>query len=160
MKIYTYQKTNKYKTNTFFRKLLPFSYSRIHSHLSLTVCLFGCFANLLNIIVLTRHEMRSSTNAILTGLAIADLLVMIDYIPYALYNGILRLSRTERLSYSWVFYVLFHATFAQICHTISIWLTVTLAIWRFIAIGFPQKNRLWCNMRTTVIAIVSSYIIW
>lgn len=106
--------------------------------------------------------MRSPTNAILTGLAIADLLVMIDYIPYSFVEYILpglNYSRAERLSYSFAWAILFHAIFAQICHTISIWLTVTLAVWRYIAVGHPQKNRIWCQMHRTLIAIASSYII-
>lgn len=106
--------------------------------------------------------MRSPTNAILTGLAIADLLVMIDYIPFAYYNNILlhlHVSREIIFTYSASWYILFHSIFAQICHTISIWLTVTLAVWRFIAVSFPQKNRLWCGMTTTIIAIASSYVV-
>lgn len=39
--------------------------------------MFGSVANVINIIVLTRKSMVSSTNAILTGLAITDLLVMV-----------------------------------------------------------------------------------
>ncbi len=106
--------------------------------------------------------MRSPTNLILTGLAIADLLVMIDYIPFACYGYILpqlNYSKEELLTYSWAWYVLFHSIFAQILHTTAIWLTVTLAIWRYIAVAHPQKNRLWCNMRTTMIAISSSYVV-
>ena len=37
-------------------------------------------------------------------------------------------------SYLWTFYLLFHSHFSQILHTISILLTVTLAVWRYIAI--------------------------
>lgn len=106
--------------------------------------------------------MRSPTNAILTGLAIADLLVMLDYIPYSLIGYILpqmNYSREKRFTYSWTWFVMFHSLFAQICHTISIWLTVTLAVWRYIAIAQPQKNRIWCSMQTTMIAIASSYIV-
>lgn len=106
--------------------------------------------------------MRSPTNTILTGLAIADLLVMIDYIPFAYYNNISicwRVSRDIIFAYSASWYILFHSIFAQICHTISIWLTVTLAVWRFIAVTFPQKNRLWCGMTTTLTAIASSYVV-
>lgn len=112
--------------------------------------------------VLTRREMRSPTNAILTGLAIADLLVMIDYIPFAMLDNILphmHYSREKLLAYSSAWYILFHSIFAQICHTISIWLTVTLAVWRYIAVGYPQKNRLWCGMRKTLWAIASSYVV-
>lgn len=122
------------------------------------VCFFGCIANSLNIVVLTRREMRSPTNAILTGLALADFLVMIDYIPYAYYT-IHRGSPEQRLTYSWAFYVMFHSLFGQMLHTIAIWLTVTLAVWRYIAVALPAQNRLWNNMQTTMTAIVSSYIV-
>lgn len=132
----------------------------MHGYASLLVCIFGSIANSLNIVVLTRREMRSPTNAILTGLAIADLLVMIDYIPYAIYFlPHLNLSKEQRLSYGWAWYILFHAIFAQIMHTISIWLTVTLAVWRYIAVGYPQKNRIWCSMQKTLVAIASSYVV-
>ncbi|XP_055626841.1 G-protein coupled receptor dmsr-1-like isoform X2 [Toxorhynchites rutilus septentrionalis] len=136
------------------------SYSEIHGILCLLVCIFGSIANTLNVIVLTRREMRSPTNFILTGLALADLLVMLDYIPYAIYmSPYTRFSREERLTYSWSWYVMFHSIFAQICHTISIWLTVTLAVWRYIAVAYPQKNRIWCGTTNTLIAIASSYVI-
>ncbi|XP_053687716.1 G-protein coupled receptor dmsr-1-like [Sabethes cyaneus] len=136
------------------------SYSNVHGIVCLLVCTFGSIANVLNIVVLTRREMRSPTNAILTGLAIADLLVMLDYLPYAIYmSPYTKFSREERLTYSWSWYVAFHSIFAQICHTISIWLTVTLAVWRYIAVAYPQKNRIWCGMTNTLIAITSSYVI-
>ncbi|CAD7083289.1 unnamed protein product [Hermetia illucens] len=138
------------------------AYVPMHGYASLLVCILGSIANGLNIAVLTRHEMRSPTNAILTGLAITDLLVMLDYIPYACLEYILpnmNYSREDRLTYGWAAYVRFHSMFAQICHTISIWLTVTLAVWRYIAVGYPQKNRIWCGMRTTLIAITASCIV-
>lgn len=47
----------------------------------------------------------------------------------------------------------------QVCHTVSIWLTVTLAVWRYVAVVHPQRNREWCCMRTTIAAIVSAYIV-
>lgn len=134
----------------------------MHGYLSLLVCIFGSIANGLNIVVLTRREMRSPTNAILTGLAIADLLVMLDYMPYAFIVHLLpqfEVSREHRFAYSATWFVLLHSIFAQICHTISIWLTVTLAIWRYIAVAHPQKNRLWCGMNTTLMAIASSYVV-
>lgn len=106
--------------------------------------------------------MHSPTNAILTGLAVADLLVMLDYVPYAIIANLLPLfdvSRERRLAYSATWFVMAHSIFAQIFHTISIWLTVTLAVWRYIAVAYPQKNRLWCGMRKTLWAIASSYVV-
>lgn len=38
------------------------------------------------------------------------------------------------LSYAWAVYLLVHMFFTQILHTISIGLTVTLAVWRYVAI--------------------------
>ncbi|KNC22422.1 hypothetical protein FF38_08866 [Lucilia cuprina] len=137
------------------------SYKNLHGYISLIVCILGTIANTLNIIVLTRREMRSPTNAILTGLAVADLAVMLEYIPYTIHDYILweRLPREQQLSYPWACFIKFHSIFAQVLHTISIWLTVTLAVWRYIAVGYPQKNRQWCGMRTTIITITSAYVV-
>lgn len=106
--------------------------------------------------------MRSPTNAILTGLAVADLAVMVDYMPYACHHYIwkqLNYKREELLTYGWAVYTHFHSLFSQGCHTVSIFLTVTLAIWRYIAVAFPQKNRVWCRIETTITTIILSYII-
>src|SRR6266481_4031172 len=60
-------------------------YGGVHGYSSLFVCLFGCIMNLLNLVVLTRREMHNPTNAILTGLAFADLLNDLEYMPFALF---------------------------------------------------------------------------
>jgi len=86
------------------------SYRQWHGHISILVCIFGCIANLLNLIVLTRRGMVSPTNAILTGLALADLLNMVEYIPYAFFMYIWRSSYT----YAFALFILFHANFAQV----------------------------------------------
>lgn len=134
-------------------------YVRVHGYIALLICLLGCAANSVNIAVLSRKEMASSTNTILTGLAVADLLVMIDYIPFALHIYTDIASELNRDSYAWAVFVYFHSIFSQTFHTISIWLTITLAVWRFIAIKFPQKNRTLCNQRNTNIAIGMAYLV-
>lgn len=78
--------------------------------------------------------MVSPTNSILTGLAVADMLVMVDYIPYTIHNYVQDQSEFELYSYGWACFALFHAHFSVICHTISTWLTVLLAVWRYIAV--------------------------
>lgn len=134
-------------------------YMRVHGYIALCICLLGSAANSVNIAVLSRKEMISSTNSILTGLAVADLLVMIDYIPFALHMYTNIASELNRDSYAWAVFVYFHSIFSQTFHTISIWLTITLAVWRFIAIKFPQKNRTLCNKRNTNIAIGVAYAV-
>lgn len=102
--------------------------------------------------------MKSPTNAILTGLAVADFLVMLIYIPYGYYL-IQSYSLVSRYTYGWALYVMFYALFTQMLHSVSIWLTVMLAVWRYIALARPQCNRIWNNMRITLATIISSYIV-
>ncbi|KAF0290134.1 Sex peptide receptor [Amphibalanus amphitrite] len=118
------------------------SYRPVHGYLALVVCLFGSVTNLINIVVLTRKGMLSSTNTILTGLAAADLAVMLEYIPFAVQHYI---SDTDPQSHSQVLYVLFHAHFAQIFHTVSIFMTVMLAVWRFLSIVHPTVAAKHCT---------------
>nr|XP_032513978.1 sex peptide receptor isoform X1 [Danaus plexippus plexippus]XP_032513979.1 sex peptide receptor isoform X1 [Danaus plexippus plexippus] len=134
------------------------AYSRLHGYIALVICIIGSATNSINITVLSRREMISSTNSILTGLAVADLLVMLEYIPYALHMNIKIGPQVNKNTYAWTVFVYFHSIFSQIFHTISIWLAVTLAVWRYVAIAFPQKNRTWCSKRNTTLAIVSAYV--
>lgn len=102
--------------------------------------------------------MISATNAILTALAITDLLVMAEYIPYTLHQYILTgRSFQNRFSWGWAVFVLFHAQFGQVFHTISISLTVTLAVWRYIAVGYPQNNVLWCSTERSKLGILACF---
>lgn len=135
------------------------AYSRLHGYIALVICIVGSATNSINIAVLSRREMISSTNSILTGLAVADLLVMLEYIPYALHMNIKIGPQVNKNTYAWTVFVYFHSIFSQTFHTISIWLAVTLAVWRYVAIAFPQRNRTWCSKKNTTIAIVSAYVI-
>lgn len=60
-------------------------YQGIHGYFSIVVCLFGILSNIINIVVLTRRSMSSPTNCILTAIAVADMLTMLSYLPYATY---------------------------------------------------------------------------
>lgn len=135
------------------------AYSRLHGYIALVICIVGSATNSINIAVLSRREMTSSTNSILTGLAVADLLVMLEYIPYALHMNIKIGPHVNKNTYAWAVFVYFHSIFSQVFHTISIWLAVTLAVWRYVAIAYPQRNRTWCSPKNTILAIVSAYVI-
>lgn len=134
-------------------------YVQAHGYIALIICLLGSAANSVNITVLSRKEMISSTNSILTGLAVADLLVMVDYIPFALHMYTKIGSELNQNSYSWAVFIYFHSIFSQTFHTISIWLTIMLAVWRYIAIKFPQRNRILCTKKNTSIAIMLAYAV-
>lgn len=57
-----------------------------------------------------------------------------NYSRNAIFFLIFNFPGTTDLSHTWTVYLLFHMHFTQVLHTISISLTVTLAVWRYIAI--------------------------
>ncbi len=132
-----------------------------HGYISFMICIVGSLANIVNIVVLTRKDMISPTNVVLTGLAIADLAVLLDYIPYTCHTYLRPKTHSikDRYTHEWALFVLWHSNFSQVFHTISIWLTVVLAVWRYIAVAYPQKNRDWCKMENTYKAVVFGYIL-
>lgn len=134
-------------------------YNKFHGYLSLLVCIFGTIANFLNIIVLTRKDMAVfPVNRILAGLAVADMLVMVEYIPFALFYSII-LKKKHEYTYNVAVYILFHGNFSQVLHTISMCLTLTLAIWRFIVIRYPEKSQILCTNYRCTLAICISYVL-
>lgn len=131
--------------------ILKFSkeYAKIHGYLSACVCLFGFLANIFNIVVLTRRNMITSTNVILTGLAIADLFTMLDYFPFAMHFYIFKapdLTFPDTRGYGWICYLLFHANFSVVCHSCAIWFTIALATFRFVCIWFPTNGSQYCTV--------------
>ena len=70
-------------------------YQPVHRYLSLVVCTFGIITNVFNIIVLTHKDQRDNPiNLILTGIAVSDLLVMAEYVPFSVHLYLLQ-GRTE-----------------------------------------------------------------
>ncbi|XP_063982124.1 G-protein coupled receptor dmsr-1 [Diachasmimorpha longicaudata] len=161
MNNYSANAINNYQTVCYcsgYIRQLALSYRLYHGYVALIVCLFGTVANILNIVVLTRKDMAMAPiNRILTGLATADMLVMIEYIPFAVYEYLL-LPEHQRFPYYGAVFVLFHMHFAQLMHTISIALTLSLALWRYIAIRFPQYNHAWCTASRCRLALWCSFI--
>ncbi|XP_054278893.1 G-protein coupled receptor dmsr-1-like [Macrosteles quadrilineatus] len=134
------------------------SYRQIHGYFSLVVCVFGTIANILNILVLTRKELiNSPINRILTGIAVADMLVMLEYIPFSTYMYVLLPPGVKHFSHSEAVYILVHMHFSQLMHTISISLTLTLALWRYLAIQFPHKTHTMCSDQRCTTAITMAF---
>ncbi|XP_065226059.1 G-protein coupled receptor dmsr-1-like [Planococcus citri] len=115
-------------------------YQRIHGYMSFFVCIVGVISNILNIIVLSRREMSVlPINRILRGLAFTDIVLMVEYIPFIFFYYF-RVSPEAVHSYYGTVYIWLHVNFTQIMHTISIFMTLALAFWRYSAIKYPQRN--------------------
>ncbi|CAG5055596.1 unnamed protein product [Parnassius apollo] len=65
----------------------------------------------------------------------------------------------REMPYKWAAYLLFHMHFAQIFHTASIFLTLSLAIWRYVAIKYSDKNHILCTEKRCSAAILSSFVL-
>lgn len=65
------------------------------------------------------------------------------------------------MTYNYALYVLFHATLSQAAHTLSIFLTIMLACWRYIAVCHAIHKNLFMKQTIAVIiilAVISSIV--
>jgi hypothetical protein len=121
--------------------------------LSLLICVFGVVTNILNFIVLTRRSLRTEINVILAALAVTDGLVMLIYTPYALDNAFNFYTRDERFTYGYSLYIFLHATLTLTIHTISIFLTILLAFYRYICVCRNSSTKTFFKRTTPMILI-------
>ena len=91
------------------------------------VVVFGVLGNVLNIVVLTRKWMRSSTNYYLTSLAIYDILYLVFVATWILrQNDIVRVC-------------------LNIASNTGVWLTLTFTIERYICVCHPMRGIVLCT---------------
>ncbi|XP_065209250.1 G-protein coupled receptor dmsr-1-like [Planococcus citri] len=137
-------------------------FEEIYGYLSLTICLLGSVGNLLNVWVFTRKNMLSSMNVLLIGLTAADLVVLLVNIPYTLHQYLRPETFPYRdlYTYGWTLFSLCCINLQRVFHGISTWHTIMLAIWRYIAVAYPLKERIWCSMKNTYWAIAAGYLVY
>ncbi|XP_046564554.1 G-protein coupled receptor dmsr-1-like [Haliotis rubra] len=117
----------------------------IHGYASVVVCIFGVFTNIFNITILTRRDMRTPTNILLTWLAVSDILTMAPYIPFAIHFYCPPADprvNPEKFTYNWIMYMLFLINITATTHTISNWLGVSLAVFRFVQMRSTSRGPL------------------
>ena len=94
-------------------------------------------------------------------MALADILLDVEYVPFILYMSFPHLisldNSWEKNSWGWSAYMIFHAHFSVIIHNVSIWLTLSVAIWRFIMIRFHHLVPVYCTVRRCHILLFSAY---
>jgi len=82
----------------------------------------------------------SPTNHLLTALAIADLLTMVSYLPYAVYFYCITVpDEVYGHPIGWVVYLMFNTYFTITTHTAAMWLTVSLAVFRYLVVCCKQS---------------------
>lgn len=124
-------------------KMFSSWYAGYHGYLSLVVCIVGVVCNVFIVVVLTRRNLTTTVNYLLTALAVSDMLTMTSYIPFALQfyclHGTTR--SPDRNSYRWTLFLWFHVNFSITTHTASIWIGVLLAAFRFSYVRSTSATR-------------------
>ncbi|XP_053647267.2 sex peptide receptor-like [Cherax quadricarinatus] len=116
-------------------------------------------ANTIIVAVLWQHHMRSPTNAVLMAMALSDMLTVLFPEPvffymYTLSNHAKPLY-PQAACYAWGF---LHEDIPNLFHTASIWLTVALAVQRYIYVCHPPLARTWCTLPRVINAIIWIFI--
>jgi len=133
------------------------AYQAIHGYLSLAVCAFGIVLNVLNVVVLTRRPMLNATNCLLAALAVTDLLTMSVYVPYAGYFYCYASPTPDYPHrFGWIVYLIFNNNFSITAHTVAVWLTVSVAVFRYIVVcGRHALGARWCSRQRAKLATIA-----
>lgn len=108
--------------------------------------------NVMVCLVLLKPHIRSTTNTILTAMAVADTMTGLCPLPCYLYFYTAGHYR-EFVSYDWCYSYLCLTDFLpSIFHTASVWLTLVLALQRYLSVCHAQASRWLCTIRNATIA--------
>ena len=143
-----------------FLETYALGYWHVHPYLSLIICTFGITTNIVNIVILTRKKMLNSINCVLTGIAVSDIITMVDYIPYVVHFYLMTDigDNPRRYTYFWVTYLAVHSCLSVVTHTISIWLAVCMSAMRYVFIR-TRGNSSW-NLGIGQTCVLVGIVYW
>lgn len=108
------------------------------------VVAFGLLGNGINIAVLTRRWMKSSTNYYLTALAVYDVL----YLVLAFVMSTTHYVPSSGSTSSYLLYrQLLVRPLVDTCSNTGVWITLTFTVERYIGVCHPMRGKVWCTTR-------------
>lgn len=108
-------------------------------------------ANTLIVLVLSKKHMRTPTNLVLMAMALSDMLTLLFPAPWLLYLYTFgNHNKPLRPLAACYAYNYMNEVIPALFHTASIWLTLALAIQRYIYVCHPPLARTWCTMERSV----------
>jgi len=116
------------------------------------ICTFGILGILLTLVVLSRKSMRTSTNCYLMALSVADLAFLVLLASLFVHSA-------AHESAAFHVYAAYAAVMTNVSMMASIWLTVLLAVERYIAICRPFLAARLCTVQVAVTAISVVFVL-
>ena len=113
------------------------------------ICVIGVAGNILNIVVLTRATMRSSTSCYLCAVAVYDLLYSLTGLPLTL-----RTYASLEMSAAYMRALTYLLPLGNMWGNITTWLTCVFTIERYMAISTPIRSRKNFSINRTRLNIV------
>lgn len=118
-------------------------YQPYHGYICLVICTCGILTNIINILVLTKRQMRTSINIVLTAIAICDMGTMLSYLIYIAHFVFSVNCNPGTYSYGWMFWLLCHIMVSIALHASSLWLAVAMAFIRKMTLKEARLGSPW-----------------
>ncbi|XP_076438714.1 sex peptide receptor-like [Babylonia areolata] len=131
----------------------------INGYLSPILVFLTIINNSLVCVVLLKRHMRSPTNALLVAMAISDMFT--GFFPVPVFLHFFSTERFwEYIPYEWCLpYKYLSVLIPTIFHTASIWLTMALAVQRYIYVCHSFRARTWCTTENVIRGTVFIYVL-
>ncbi|KAF7286426.1 hypothetical protein GWI33_005344 [Rhynchophorus ferrugineus] len=104
-------------------------------------------ANTLIVVVLSKRHMRTPTNIVLMSMALCDMFTLLVPAPWLIYMYTLgnhyKPLHPVPICYTWS---IMHEVLPNLFHTASIWLTLVLAVQRYIYVCHAPQARKFCTL--------------
>lgn len=131
----------------------------VYGYISPCLGIFTLITNVLVCVVLLKKHMINPTNILLVAMAISDLLTGIIPIPVFIHTYTLGYYR-EWVTCTWAIVTkALSFNLPIVCHTASIWLTVALAVHRYLCVCHSLKAKQWCTQKNILIVIAVIYVL-
>ena len=134
----------------------------LYSYVLPVICCFGILGNILNLVILSRksltmrmERLEKCANGHLIALALSDLMYCITVLPRSFKEQFVQATYLS----PWLLYDAFHGAVINTFLLCSSWLTVAMAVSRYIAICYPVRARQHLGLTTTRMGIVCIFVI-
>ena len=118
-----------------------------------SLCIFGIVSNFLTLVVFGKFNRndkrtRSSATLLLSSLAVSDILLLVTLFIMKTIPAFISFTSIDAnffVSYIFVFLIVYGWPCVDVAQSINTWITILLAMYRFIAVVFPHKAAVYCS---------------